>query len=64
MQVIAEEHDRLVRRIARWLRNIDRLDEIEGAKVGWPEFNPLWNASFALEREFGSAARTPTEERT
>lgn len=42
-----------VREIAAWLRHIDRLDEIPGAK--WPglKFNPLWDAANAIEREFG-----------
>lgn len=43
----------LVQRIASWLRHIDRLDEINGAK--WPGLihNPLWDASFAIEEKFG-----------
>ena len=47
------DRDALVREIAAWLRHIDRLDEIPGAKVGLPNLNPLWDASFAIEREFG-----------
>jgi hypothetical protein len=41
--------------VATWLRHIDRLDEIPGAKMGLPRFNPLWDASVALERKFGRA---------
>jgi hypothetical protein len=37
---------------AKWLRHIDRLDEIAGAKVALPDFNPLWDASFAMEQHF------------
>lgn len=38
---------------ANWLRHIDRLDEITGARVGLPQFNPLWDAGVALEKKFG-----------
>jgi hypothetical protein len=37
---------------ANWLRHIDRLDEIPGAKAGMPEFNPLWDAGVLLEQKF------------
>lgn len=40
--------------IADWLRHIDRLDEIPGARNGLPLFNPLWDAAEAIEREFGT----------
>lgn len=38
---------------ASWLRHIDRLNEIPGAKRGLPDFNPLWDASVALKKKFG-----------
>jgi hypothetical protein len=48
----------LVTEIAEWLRHVDRLDEIPGALVPGLPYNPLWDASFALQREF-SAERSP-----
>jgi hypothetical protein len=47
------DRDALVREIAAWLRHIDRLDEIPGAKRSMPYYNPLWDAAAAIEREFG-----------
>lgn len=37
---------------AHWLRHIDRLGEIPGAGAAMPDFNPLWDASFAMEQRF------------
>lgn len=48
----------LVRKIAEWLRHIDRLDEIDGARYPGLAKNPLWDASFALEEKFAP----PSEE--
>jgi hypothetical protein len=36
---------------AAWLRHIDRLDEVPGAKEGLPLYNPLWDASIKLEED-------------
>jgi hypothetical protein len=38
---------------AGWLRHIDRLNEIAGADIAMPQYNPLWDAGVALERRFG-----------
>jgi hypothetical protein len=62
------DRNALVYEIAAWLRHIDRLDEIPGAK--WPGliYNPLWDAANAIEREFGerscSDCRRPVAEDT
>ena len=47
-----EEREALVREITAWLRHVDRLDEIPGA--WWPGLihNPLWDASYAIERKW------------
>ncbi len=42
-----------VKEIAEWLRHIDRLDEVSGARYPGLEKNPLWDASFLLEDRFG-----------
>lgn len=42
-----------LREAARWLRHADRLHEIPGAADGLPTYNPLWDASFAMQRAFG-----------
>jgi hypothetical protein len=52
----ASDRAAIVREIAAWLRHIDRLDEIPGAKLGMPALNPLWDAAVAIEREFGESA--------
>lgn len=47
---LLRHHTRLA---AAWLRHIDRLDEIPGAKIGMPRHNPLWDAGIKLEETFG-----------
>ena len=53
--VIAVVQEDTAQRIGSWLRHIDRLDEIPGAKAGMPTYNPLWDAGMAVIREFGGA---------
>jgi hypothetical protein len=48
----ARKRQEIVAEIAAWLRHIDRLDEIPGARLPLPQFNPLWDASFEIERRF------------
>lgn len=57
--ILFDDQDALVREIAAWLRHIDRLDEIPGARDTMPRRNPLWDASLALEREFLSREERP-----
>lgn len=38
---------------AAWLRHIHRLDEIPGARLGFPAVNPLWDVGVAFEKKFG-----------
>lgn len=42
-----------VKTAANWLRHIDRLDEVDGAKAGLPDRNPLWDAAVLFEQKFG-----------
>lgn len=44
----AAEEER--KKIVKWLRHVDRLDEIPGAAIGMPKYNPLWDAASRIEK--------------
>jgi hypothetical protein len=46
----------------RLLRHIESLDQVPGAKLGLPRFNPLWGAGTLLEQKLDLFSENEVEE--
>jgi hypothetical protein len=53
----AKSEKEIVAEIADWLMHIDRLDEIPGARIPLPHYNPLWDAAIAIRKKYGVPLR-------